>query len=266
MKLKLHVISFGQSGYYFDIAQDFLSRFRSIYKESSIYCYSEHDLPVEIINYSKIHKRGYGYWQWKPYIILKELNKMNNGDILLYADGRSHVIRKNADIHWLEEFLNSRFDIVLHNGFAEGNYTTQKVLEYFEVVNDSYITKSKQYFAGLLLMKKSEEIVKLIQTWYEVITTNAELFRDDDNNDPNNINDFVENRHDQSALSILLKKNQNLEIGSFSDLSNTNIVTHFKFKKGRYSKLFNFTRMVIPGGLFIKSYNLFRKIKLLINK
>lgn len=30
--------------------------------------------------------RGYGYWLWKPYIILKQLELLNDGDILFYAD------------------------------------------------------------------------------------------------------------------------------------------------------------------------------------
>jgi hypothetical protein len=30
--------------------------------------------------------RGYGYWVWKPYVILEELNKIPDGDILLYTD------------------------------------------------------------------------------------------------------------------------------------------------------------------------------------
>ncbi|TLE03345.1 hypothetical protein [Helicobacter japonicus] len=30
--------------------------------------------------------RGFGYWCWKPYIILKTLEQLENNDILLYAD------------------------------------------------------------------------------------------------------------------------------------------------------------------------------------
>lgn len=40
-------------------------------------------------NHSKFienNKKGYGYWLWKPYIIKKTLEKMNDEDILLYLD------------------------------------------------------------------------------------------------------------------------------------------------------------------------------------
>jgi hypothetical protein len=29
-------------------------------------------------------KRGFGYWLWKPYIIIDTLSKLNDGDILIY--------------------------------------------------------------------------------------------------------------------------------------------------------------------------------------
>ena len=32
------------------------------------------------------NKRGYGYWLWKPYLIMKTLEQMNDNDILVYAD------------------------------------------------------------------------------------------------------------------------------------------------------------------------------------
>ena len=31
-------------------------------------------------------KKGLGYWLWKPYIILQELLKLDNGDVLVYSD------------------------------------------------------------------------------------------------------------------------------------------------------------------------------------
>ena len=40
------------------------------------------------------NKRGYGYWFWKPYLILKIMKKMNAGDILHYADIGCHINSK----------------------------------------------------------------------------------------------------------------------------------------------------------------------------
>jgi len=35
--------------------------------------------------------RGYGYWLWKPYIIKKNMERMKNGDILLYLDSGCEI-------------------------------------------------------------------------------------------------------------------------------------------------------------------------------
>ena len=35
--------------------------------------------------------KGYGYWCWKPDIILNILNKINNDDCLLYLDAGCHL-------------------------------------------------------------------------------------------------------------------------------------------------------------------------------
>lgn len=264
MKKNLYVISFGQTGYYFDIANDLLKRFKKIYPFSNVHCYSDDDLPIEIINYSEIYKRGYGYWQWKPYIILKQLHKLRDGELLLYIDGRSHVTKKNANQYWLKEIETSEFDMVLNSGFIEKNYTSYNILKHFGVENDEEIRESKQYFASLILMRKSEETVLLIEKWYEELIINLRLFRDDDNNDLMNFPGFVENRHDQSALSVLLKKSSNLRTTSFYCFSNTNIIVQFKFRRGRFSKLFNWLRMYTPNFLFEVFYRLFRRIKLII--
>ena len=37
--------------------------------------------------------RGFGYWIWKPYFILKSLEELNDGDILFYSDSGSIFIR-----------------------------------------------------------------------------------------------------------------------------------------------------------------------------
>ena len=42
-------------------------------------------------NFIEKHKRGYGYWLWKPYIIMQQLENMGEGDVLFYADAGCEV-------------------------------------------------------------------------------------------------------------------------------------------------------------------------------
>ena len=49
--------------------------------------YSENDISSELQRSSIINeKRGGGLWSWKPDVILTTLNKMQDGDYLVYCD------------------------------------------------------------------------------------------------------------------------------------------------------------------------------------
>ena len=60
-----------------------------------IYFYKEKNLDTNLKKHFKKYlipySKGYGYWCWKPQVILQTLNKVNDGDILLYMDLGSHL-------------------------------------------------------------------------------------------------------------------------------------------------------------------------------
>jgi hypothetical protein len=51
---------------------------------NGIYLYSENNLEKSFYEHfnDKFKLRGFGYWAWKPQIILQTLEKINDGDIL----------------------------------------------------------------------------------------------------------------------------------------------------------------------------------------
>lgn len=55
-----------------------------------IYTYNDKDLDADFKKkwgrYLIPYSRGFGYWCWKPYLVLQTLERMNDGDVLLYAD------------------------------------------------------------------------------------------------------------------------------------------------------------------------------------
>ena len=50
--------------------------------------------------------KGYGYWCWKPEIIMNIMNEINNGDCLLYVDAGCHL-----NIHGKKRLLEY-FDLI----------------------------------------------------------------------------------------------------------------------------------------------------------
>ena len=57
--------------------------------------------------------RGFGYWIWKPQILLQCLQQMEYGDILLYTDAGCHIneVGKNMFLAYIKEVKKSSFGI-----------------------------------------------------------------------------------------------------------------------------------------------------------
>ncbi len=101
---KLWIVSFGSDSDYVSIAIDTISRLHKLYPYSNCLIYEVDDLPDDIISYAKTYSVGYGYWQWKPWLVNETLEKMNEGDVLLYVDERCGVPRRSID--WPDSLLH----------------------------------------------------------------------------------------------------------------------------------------------------------------
>ena len=153
--------------------------------------------------------RGYGYWIWKPYIILQELNKLQENDILVHLD-----------MHCIDDNLKDKFNDIINNlqnqpiiigtaGFNDLMYTTTKLKEYIESYLNYQFTYNQlcdiQYEAGIIFIKNCIESRKFIKLWLDIMISNIKCITDFYNNDKNNHHTFIENHHDQSVASLLYK-------------------------------------------------------------
>jgi hypothetical protein len=151
-------------------------------------------------------RRGAGYWIWKPYIILKTLKKINDGDILFYTDSGCSFIKSINPL--LEELETSNSGILLfelNSNFTNNLITKRDCFFYMGMDEEPYLSEI-QILASFIIMKKNEFVVNFIEEWlkfsqdYRIITDS-----------PNecglpNYDGFVDHRHDQSILSLLGRK------------------------------------------------------------
>jgi hypothetical protein len=149
--------------------------------------------------------RGYGYWIWKSYLILKELEKMNNGDILMYIDAGCEINengkpRLSEYIDLLDQDPNQYGVITFELTHVERKYTKRAIFEHFQASDT--IKSTYQYMATVVIVKKTDHSMKLIQEWYETACI-YNLVNDCISNEEHP--EFSENRHDQSIFSILRK-------------------------------------------------------------
>lgn len=163
-------------------------------------------------NFNEILKqsRGAGYWIWKPYIIKKKLNEINDNDILVYLDAGCSINAKGKQrFYEYIDLLNNNdqdsisFQMVWN---TEKYWTTQQIFDYFNIDTDSQIANTGQLVGGIRIMKKNDNFIKQINMELETLYNNPLLFTDYYNNNQQNY--FIENRHDQSVFSIISKMNK----------------------------------------------------------
>jgi hypothetical protein len=173
------------------------------------------DLPQEFINdpvwkphVDSLYKhggRGGGYWFWKPLLIERHLEQLQDGDFLIYSD--SDMLDFFSWLPLLLETMvepESNANLALYQlDFLEQEWTKRDVYEEFCPTRNIETDKSGQYAAPHLILRKSKATVRFIQEWIQVMR-NFHWVNDEPSKIPNVLS-FREHRHDQSLLSLLLK-------------------------------------------------------------
>lgn len=166
-------------------------------------------------NFIENNKRGYGYWIWKPYIILRQLEEMNDGDFLFYIDAGSTIVphmkhKLDAYIKVLEE---SNRPIMTFNDvtYPEIKFQKMAVLKRFAVEGKTLdqipdFLNSQQVESGIFMCRKCEFTMQFVQLWLDLLLEDDyRLVTDEDSNEQ--LPEFIDHRHDQSILSIICKLN-----------------------------------------------------------
>ena len=193
---------------------------------------NESDLDADFCERMKEHlipgSRGYGYWCWKPQVILQTLREMPEGDVLLYCDIGCHLNRKG--LKRLEEYRqyaiqhgmvafqsralgeDARTDLSLHF-LPERQWTKMDLLKHYDVAERRDVLDSGQVGATVVVVCNNSCAQHIIEEWCWLYYNHFELVDDSPSRLPN-ATDFKENRHDQSALSIICKINNVLLLSS----------------------------------------------------
>lgn len=162
-------------------------------------------------NFKKVFdaKRGGGYWVWKPYIIYKNLQLLDDNDILVYSDAGSTIPNNKYTIDKLNEYVdivnNSDKGVLsFRNPFSESAWTKGDVFKHFNCLDNEDVYNTRQFTANRIIIRKNLHAMTLFKEWWETAKNYPQLF-DDSKSIIKNFNTFKENRHDQSVFSIICK-------------------------------------------------------------
>ena len=206
-KYKIIAISYANNKYAKHLKINKLTAI-NVGKVDEYYCYKPDDIDVNFKSMNKdilSRERGNGYWLWKPYFILKTFReKLNKGDYIIYTDSAvlyldkaekmiNFMISKNEEMwlfttHCLEKHFSKRDAFILLDA-------------------DTYIyTDTFQYMATIQIYKKSKFTENFLEKLLHY-STDKRIITDEPNTQGlPNYEGFIDNRHDQTILSILAKK------------------------------------------------------------
>jgi hypothetical protein len=179
-------------------------------KEFQIIIFDKKDIDSDFMNKNKLIlncSRGGGYWLWKPYIINETLKKINDNDIIFYLDSKYYFINNFTNLY--SEYMKNNNILVWKNKPNElvyymKNWCKMDVIVKYNMFNNVFNENAEDCWGGAIIIRKTTETIKYMHEWlemcsiYENITDSVSTIK--------NNNLFIEHRHDQSLLSIILHK------------------------------------------------------------
>jgi len=163
----------------------------------------ENNLPESFKNeYREILKstKGFGYCIWKPYLILSELHKLKDDEILIYIDSTDCPSKIFFEI--VINYFEKNNLLLLNRGYLNGEWTKRDTFILMDCDEKKY-HEHVQLEAGIIALNKTESNIKLIEEWFSY-TKNINILTETPNIcGKENLINFKEHRYDQSILTNL---------------------------------------------------------------
>lgn len=145
------------------------------------------------------HALGAGYYCWKPYIVHREMCRLNDGDILVYCDAGNEWI---ADMRQAIAAMDQDI-LFFSNGWRHFEWCKMDVLEAIlpQAGRPYSILEKSQVQASTFFIRVTPETRHLVQEWYAWSLIPGMI-----DNEPSrlpNVPTFREHRWDQSILCCL---------------------------------------------------------------
>lgn len=147
------------------------------------------------------YERGAGLWIWKPYIILKTLEQINDGDYLFYCDAGAIFVNKIQ--HLFDCMEREKQSVMIFELPLLSRQFTKKESFILMEFDDFEIN---QCAASYLLMKKNIFTISFIKEWLYYMQDERIVSPKHFLSDVEEFPDFYAHREDQSVLTILTKK------------------------------------------------------------
>lgn len=190
------------------------SRRSGFFSKTSIY--KERDLkfiaPTKDYNFMKSNTRGFGFWLWKPMIVLDFLEKNPEIDFIVYLDSGCDINYNEQSKNQFESYfslLEKSQCICFAMELIEGDWTKREIINQLAVTEREI--SSPQILGGVFMMERNFA-VRFCLNWLENMRTSNYTLLDNSFDPVIQTKNFKEPRHDQSIFSILIKREKQVSI------------------------------------------------------
>ena len=171
-----------------------------------IYNYRKEHIDPEFLKQNPIlnEQYGAGYWLWKPYFILKTLNSIPEGSILVYADS-GLLVRQPVRCYFEKGLSEPGKDILLfaYNPKVYGLASKIASGDTFDAIHcrEDRCRYGHHVWAGILVLRNSPKSRAFIKTWLG-LCQNEQLLKGVTFKSQN-FPEFSHHQHDEGILSAL---------------------------------------------------------------
>lgn len=148
---------------------------------------------------------GGGYWLWKPYLILRRLQEMRDGDLLFYVDSGAYFIDDPRPVLDLAASCGSPV-LALGYGWRERDYTKRRALRYVGLDRPE-ILDTPQVVSSYMIFRAGAGSRAFAAEWLR-LCEQPELLHDKPYDGDDAHPGFLAHRHDQSLFSLLVKRDR----------------------------------------------------------
>lgn len=166
------------------------------------------------------HRRGWGFWCWKPWILQLQLQSINFGDILVYADsGSTFAVDPSAPTSGVQQTRRVFKDLVARfltdpsldllvpvpfDPWKVEQWTKADLLYRFQVQSNRSVLEQQVVEAGRLMIRKTDATCAFVKQWCET-AADIQMISDDPSTNTESP-EFIEHRHDQAIFNLLLHR------------------------------------------------------------
>jgi hypothetical protein len=172
--------------------------------------FSESDLPDDVMNlFSPVRFdqiRGFGYWAWKPYLINRKIDSLQDGDVLVYLDAGFEINPSGESRFTYYLDFVARHDVLV---FQVPHQYRLWVKPHSSLKIGAQDYFRNQIHAGFIMLKVSDVSRRIISRWYELAFKDSGSALSDWVEEGQSLESgFIEHRHDQAVLShIIISEN-----------------------------------------------------------